>query len=144
MSTDVSWSFRDRSFLTCLAASLGWHLFWFCSLQIVVNSPPARLKIRPKIVSIGTVLDDTLFRTLVNERPEFSKSIYRRLSDYSPQADLPVKTMERQTTGEVVSLSSGGRSGFLRRVVGGEKATAPFEFLKRITIRYPHSKDSQS
>ncbi|HTL70009.1 MAG TPA: hypothetical protein VL404_01840, partial [Candidatus Eisenbacteria bacterium] len=60
-----TWHFRDRTFLGAVGLSLLWHFFWFFSITIVVSPPKPKNKPMVKIVSIGPVLDDSIFRTLV-------------------------------------------------------------------------------
>ncbi len=130
------WSLRDRSFLSALAFSLLWHCFWFFSVSIsVAVKKPAHP--RPKIVSLGPVLDDSIFRTLVETRPELSETFYRRLSDFSKQVDLEVKTMERLSPGEVVGLPLGRRMmSSIRSLVGGAKSSPDTEFASRLATGY--------
>lgn len=130
------WSFRDRAFLSALGLSLLWHCFWFFSISItVVAKKPSHL--RPKIVSLGPVLDDTLFRTLVENKTELSETFYRRLSDFSKPVELEVKTMERHAAGEVVSLPFGKRVlDSIRSLAGGTKASPETEFASRLSLGY--------
>ncbi len=119
-----SWSFADRSFGFALSVSLLWHLFWFFSVTIVVTphrkipGPP------PKIVSLGPVLDDAIFKTLVESRPEISKAFYRQPADFSSATQAPLQTVERYTPGDVVSVPMGKKFlSTLKEVVGGGKVS---------------------
>ena len=145
MRENFGWSFRERSFAFAVALSFLWHFFWFFSISITV-SPARRFskRPRPQIVSLGPVLDDTLFKTLVQNKPQFSQTFYRRLSDFSSIEEVEVKTIERHAPGEVVSVPFGKRvGGLVRNLVGGDKATAPYEFLSRLKIRY-RSQETES
>ncbi len=123
------WSFNDRSFLMALGISLLWHFFWFFSITITVSSSRrSGHQPRPNIVSLGPVLDDTIFKTLVENKPQLSETFYRRISDFSSPLDLQVKTMERFSPGEIVGLPS--RKKFwssLRGLVGGAKTSPDYE-----------------
>jgi TonB family protein len=120
-----SWSFTDRWFWYAMAVSVLWHAFWFFSITIVVNAPARRPMVQPRIVSLGPVLDDAIFRTLVETRPEVSKAFYRQPADFSTATDVPTETLERFSPGDVVSVPKGFQSR-LREVVGGEKASPVF------------------
>lgn len=130
------WSFRDRSFLSALLLSLLWHCFWFFSVSIVVTTRRP-MHVKPEIVSLGPVLDDSIFRTLAETRPEISETFYRRLSDFSKPADLEVKTLDRYVSGEVVSLPFGQRVlNSIRSLVGGTKQSPDLDLVSRIGIHY--------
>ncbi len=105
-----SWTFTDRSFLFAVAVSVLWHLFWFFSVTIVVTPPNAKKPSPTKFVSIGPVLDDTIFETLVSSRPEYSKAFYRELSDFDAATELPAPAVERREIGDVTSLPVDVRS----------------------------------
>ena len=102
-----SWSFTDRSFLFAVSVSVLWHLFWFFAVTIVVTAPRQQPLAQPKIVSLGPVLDDAIFRTLVESRPEISKAFYRPPASFSAATEVPVETVERYAPGEVVSVPFG-------------------------------------
>jgi hypothetical protein len=119
-----SWSFADRSFLYAVAVSVLWHLFWFFSVTIVVTSPGKRTLVQPEIVSLGPVLDDSIFRTLVENRPEISRAFYRPPADFSTATQAPVQTIERYSSGDVVSVPQGKKFvGLMKDLVGGSKAS---------------------
>jgi TonB family protein len=130
------WSLRDRTFLAALAFSALWHCFWFFSVSINVTMKK-QPRVRPQIVSLGPVLDDSIFRTLAQTKPEISQTFYRKLSDFSKPADLEVKTIEKHSPGEVVSLPFGRKVlDSIKFVVGGEKASPDNEFSPRIGMGY--------
>ncbi len=140
MRDDEGWSFRNRSFATALAISLLWHFFWFFAITITVTSPKrfGSGKIKPQIVSLGPVLDDKIFRTLVQNKPTFSETFYRRSSDFLSPLDLEVKTIERHSSGEVVSLPF--RKKFwssLKELVGGTKTSPDYAFVPRLQTEVP-------
>ena len=135
-STHHGWSW-DRPFTLALIFSALWHLFWFFSVNIVVAPQKMRFKQHPQLVSLGPVLDDSIFRTLVETRPQISETLYRRLSDYTSTVDLEVQTMERHTPGDVVSVPFGKKFlNSVRDLVGGEKSAPAHEFISRIKINY--------
>ena len=118
-----SWSFMDRQFLFAAAVSVLWHLFWFFAVTIVVT--PVLLKKPPRtaIVSLGPVLDDALIKTLVESRPEYSKALYRELSEFETATELPVQTVERRESGDITSLPFGEKAAVrLRELLSGDKA----------------------
>ena len=128
-----SWTFHDRSFLWALAVSILWHFFWFFSVAIVVSVPTKQQKARPKMVSLGAVLDDRIFKTLVENKPQLSQTFYRQLSDFSPALDLKVKTIERHLPGEVVSVPEGKKFfNSLKELIGGNKASPDYEFASKV------------
>lgn len=118
-----------------LGISLLWHFFWFFSITITIN-PSQRFshQPKPKIVSLGPVLDDTIFKTLVENKPQLSETFYRRISDFSSPLDLQVKTMERFSPGEVVGLPA--RKNFwssLRELVKGTKTSPDYALVTHET-----------
>lgn len=129
-----SWSFTDRSFLFGLAVSILWHLFWFFSVTIVVNPVKSKSSMQTKTVSLGPVLSDAIFQTLVESRPEVSKAFYRQLSEYESATEVPTQTVERHlpagqagASGDVTSLPEGKNfAQSLRALIGGSKS-APEE-----------------
>ncbi len=119
-----SWSFADRSFLFALLVSMLWHLFWFFSVTIVVMPPKKIPGIQPKIVSLGPVLDDAIFKTLVESRHEISKAFYRQPADFSSATEVPMQTIERYSSGDVVSVPLGKKfMNTLKDLVGGGKVS---------------------
>jgi len=138
-----SWSFRDRSFGFALFLSLSWHLFWFFSISIVVTSPKKMAKSRPVILSLGPVLDDSIFKTLAATKPQLSETFYRHLSDFAAPAEIEVKTVERHSPGDVVSVPFGRRVGsFLRELISGEKSSPDYEIAARIPIDYASANEN--
>ena len=132
-----TWSFRSRTFGTAILLSLIWHFFWFFSVTIVISAPKHRQNAKPKIVSLGPVLDDSIFRTLVETRPQLSETFYRGLSDLSSAVEPEVRTMERHSPGDVVSVSFGKRFlDSMRVLVGGDKTSPDYEFISRLKIAY--------
>ena len=124
-----SWSFHDKSFLWALLFSLLWHAFWFFSLTITVSSHK-KFKPRPKLVSIGAVLDDTIFKTLVENKPQLSQAFYRPLSDFSSKLEPQPKTMERYASGEVVSVPLSKKfSDSLKELIDGSKSSPEYEIV---------------
>ena len=124
-----SWSFWNRSFVIGLLFSLLWHFFWFFSLKIVVSAPRKMEKPRPYLVSLGPVMDDAIFKTIVESRPELSQSFYRRPSDFAAATDLPAETVGRHEVGDVVSVPFSKRFfDSLKEIVGGVKASPDFEW----------------
>ena len=131
-----SWSFNDCSFLFALAVSLLWHLFWFFSVTIVVAPPRRTPMIQPQVVSLGPVLDDAIFKTLVDTRPEVSKAFYRPPADFSAATEAPAEAVGRYEPGDVVSVPSGNQfSSKLKELVGGDKAIPDFsdDFSPNVT-----------
>ena len=121
---DRSWTFTDRSFLFAAAVSVLWHLFWFFSVTIVVTPAKTKKPVRTELVSLGPVLNDAIFKTLIETRPEVSQAYYRPLSDFESATELPVQKAERHESGNVTSLPMGEnfvRS--LRYLIGGEKVS---------------------
>lgn len=122
-----SWSFMDRSFLFAFSVSVLWHLFWFFSVTIVVTPAKSKSLMQTKTVSLGPVLSDAIFRTLVESRPEVSKAFYRQLSEYESATEVPAQTVERHASGDVTSLPEGKNfAQSLRALIGGSKS-APEE-----------------
>ena len=129
--------FQNKSFVTALGLSVLWHAFWFFSLTISVNPSKKIVKNRPKIVSLGPVLDDKIFRTLIENKPELSTTFYRRLSDFSSPVEIQTKTAERYTPGSVVSLPFGKKSwNRVRGLIGGSKVSPEHEFISKIKIGF--------
>ena len=118
-----SGSFADRSFIFAALVSVLWHLFWFFSVTIVV-APPRKKPLPPlKVVALGPVLADAIFKTLVDARPEISKAFYRQPADFSTATEVPEQSVERYAPGDVVSVPAGRKfeSG-LKNVVSGVKS----------------------
>ena len=132
-----SWTFRDRSFLWALAVSVLWHCFWFFSVTIIVSPPRKLEKNRPKMVSLGPVLNDRIFKTLVENKPQFSQTFYRQPSDLLKSMEVPTKTVERHAPGDVVSLPE-GKNFFssLKDVISGNKSSPDYEFSVKTPAKY--------
>lgn len=131
------WMFRNRPVVMALGLSILWHAFWFFSLTISVSPNKKLAKSRPQIVSLGAVLDDRIFRTLIENKPELSKTFYRRFSDFSSPVEIQTRTAERYTQGSVVSLPFGKKSSDqVRGLIGGSKASPEHEFISRININF--------
>ena len=94
-------------------------------------------KARTRIVSLGPVLDDKMFRALIETKPEYSQTFYRRLSDFSSPVEIQAKTVERYSRGSVVSMPFGKKTwNAIRGLIGGTKASPEHEFISRIKIGY--------
>ena len=118
-----TWSFFNRSFLFAVLVSVLWHLFWFFSVSIVVTPPKKPFLAQTTTVALGPVLDDAIFKTLIDTRPEISKAFYRQPGDFVGATDIPPQSVERYAPGEVVSIPSGKKfSASLRERVSGTKA----------------------
>jgi len=118
-----SWSFTDRSFLFAFSVSVLWHLFWFFSVTIVVTPAKIKSATQTKTVFLGPVLNDAIFRTLVESRPEVSKAFYRKLAEYEPATEVPTQTIERHASGDVTSLPEGKNfAQSLKALIGGSKS----------------------
>lgn len=133
-----SWSFWGRSFLTALAFSVLWHFFWFFAITIVVSPLAKKEKPRPVLVSLGPVLDDTIFKTIVDTGPRLTQTYYHQLSDFSPAVEIQAKTADRHLPGDVVSVPF--RQKFFRSIkemVGGFKVVPDFDVAPRIGLRVP-------
>ncbi len=131
------WSFRDRSFALALGISLLWHFFWFFSIVVEVSPEKERKKAPPRIVSLGAVLDDDIFRTLVETKPQLSEAFYRDVTDFTRPLEPPPKKIERMEPGTAVSVPLGKR--FLESVkvlVDGDKASPDYEFVSRINLGF--------
>ena len=119
-----SWSFTDRPFLFALLVSVLWHLFWFLSVTIVVAPPKKAPGVQTTIVSLGPVLSDAIFKTLVENRPEISRAFYRQPADFSSATEAPVATVERYEPGDVVSVPQGKKfMELMKDRVGGSKVS---------------------
>ena len=117
-----TWSFGNRPFLFALSLSFLWHLFWFFLVTIDVQGVRKPSHLRPKIVSLGPVIDDTIFRMLAESRPQLSETFYRHLDDFAPAIEVKPQVLGRREPGEVVSLSSRrGQGSLIRDLVGGLK-----------------------
>ena len=99
-----SWTFGDRAFIFAVTVSILWHLFWFFAVTIVVTPPKQALQRQPRVVSLGPVLNDAIFRTLVETRPEISKAFYRPSKEFNEVTDVPVENAGRYAAGDVVSI----------------------------------------
>lgn len=121
-----------------ITLSLAWHFFWFFALTITVSPEKIRHLARPRIVSLGSVLDDTMLRTLVDTRPQPSEAFYRHLTDFTPVTGVPLKTVGRVSPSDVVSLPYEKKlSAFFRNILSGEKTSPADEFLPKIKTGYP-------
>ena len=119
-----SWSFADRPFLFAFLVSVLWHLFWFLSVTITVAPPKQTPRTQTSIVSLGPVLSDAIFKTLVENRPEISKAFYRQPADFSSATEAPIKTVERYEPGDVVSVPQGKQfMALMKDRVGGSKTS---------------------
>ena len=132
-----TWSFRNRSFMLGMAVSLVWHFFWFFAVIIVISPAKKKVPVMPKVISLGRVLDDTIFRTLVETRPQLSETFYRQPSDFSELLQPKAQAIERHSPGDVVSVPFGKKFlNSLRVLVSGGKMSPDYEFISRINIGY--------
>ena len=120
-----SWYFGDRSFLFAAAISILWHLLWFISITIEVNQHAPKGGKRPEIVSLGAVLDDAIFKTLIESRTEFSKTYYRQPEEFAKETAVPQETSERYVAGDVVSMTANKAfvSSLKQRISGDKTVT---------------------
>ncbi len=119
----------DRPLLLGILISFLWHFFWFFSVTITVGpSKNISHKARTRSVSLGAVLDDTIFRTLVESRPQVSEAFYRHMSDFRPApAEPEVPTSPRHAPGDVVSVPFGKKyADALKEIVSGDKPSPDF------------------
>lgn len=131
------WSFSDRPVVIALGISFLWHFFWFFTVTINVDPQSRFEKARPKVVSLGPVIDDTFFRSLVQTKPQISETFYRHLSDFSAPLEPPAQAVERRSPGDVVSVPLSKRVGSLMRsILGGEKTVPDEDFASRLRIGY--------
>lgn len=122
-----SWNFGHRLFWLGLLISILWHFFWFFAVKITVNPAAMLARQKPRVVSLGPVLDDTIFRTLAENKPKYTETFYRRLSDFSFATDLKVETLSRFSSGEVVSVPLSKRAlDAMREALGGVKGIPDF------------------
>ena len=124
------WSFGDKLFAVALGLSIIWHLFWFSLVTVGMNPEKKIGKPKAKIVFLGPVLNDKIFRALVEKKPEFSKTFYQRLTDLASPIDIHTRTMERYSPSSVLSLPLGKKtSNTVRDLLGGVKASPEHEFI---------------
>lgn len=115
---------EDRALLFGVFVSLLWHFFWFFSITITVGPTAWDRRTKTRFVALGPVLDDTIFRTLVESRPQISKAFYRQLSDFEPPepSASEIPAIERYVQGNVVSVPFGKKFGAtLKDFVDGDK-----------------------
>lgn len=125
---NVGWSFANRPFLGAFGVSVLWHLFWFFSITIVVSPPRKIDKAKPALVSLGPVLEDSIFRSIVENRIETTPAYYRPRLSGSPATELPVESAERRLPGDVVSVPFGSKAqNALEGLVSGRKAVPDFD-----------------
>jgi hypothetical protein len=128
-----TWSFWNKSFFIGLGISLLWHLFWFFSITIIVVPAREKVKIHPRVVSLGPVMGDALFKTLVETKPQFSETFYRQMSDFSAPLEPSVQKIERRESGSVVSVPMGRHfMTSIRGLVGGRKSEPVYDFVPRV------------
>lgn len=120
MRNYAGWSLRDRSFATALLISAGWHIFWFVAISVNVTPRYMKFKTDPAVVSLGPVLDDSIFSTLAKNRQQLSETYYRRLSDYKTETASEVRAAS-PSAGGIVVLPPSEPAQSLRELVGGEK-----------------------
>jgi TonB family protein len=131
-----TWSFGNRPFLFALSLSALWHLFWFFSVTISVQPPRKTGPVKPRIVSLGPVIDDTIFRMLAEEKPQLSETFYRHLDDFAPAVEVKPQVLERREPGEVVSLSSRRSGSLVRDLIGGLKPAPETDLSTRVGLGF--------
>ena len=123
-------TFEDRPLLLGILVSFVWHFFWFFSVTITVG-PDGRWSRRTesRSVSLGPVLDDTIFKTLIENRPQITETFYRHMSDFAPAPPEPEHpTLERTAPGGVVSVPFGKKFvTSLKEFMDGDKPFADFD-----------------
>ena len=123
-------TFEDRPLLLGILVSFVWHFFWFFSVTITVGPDGSwSRKTESRSVSLGPVLDDTIFKTLIENRPQITETFYRHMSDFAPAPPEPENpTLERATPGGVVSVPFGKKFiTSLKEFVDGDKPFADFD-----------------
>lgn len=122
-------SLSDRPLLFGALISLLWHFFWFFSVTITIGPSETLRRRVSRTVSLGAVLDDTIFKTLVESRPQVTEAFYFRSSEFTPappELELPV--MERPLSGGVVSVPFGKKFMMtLKEFMDGDKPSADFD-----------------
>lgn len=115
---------ENRALLVGVFFSLLWHFFWFFSITITVGPTAWDRKPKTRSVALGPVLDDTIFRTLVESRPQISETFYRHMSDFEPppMRDPEIPAIARYAQTDVVSVPFGKRfAASLKDFVDGDK-----------------------
>ena len=119
----------DRPLLLGALLSLLWHFFWFFSVTITVGPSDLVRRRVTRTVSLGAVLDDTIFKTLVENRPQVTEAFYRHMSDFVPVPSEPeIPKMERRSSGGVVSVPFGKKFIMtLKDFIDGDKPSPDFD-----------------
>jgi len=99
-----TWNFKNRAFILAVLISVLWHCFWFFSIVITVGPSQKLMRPRTTMVSLGPVVDDTIFKALIESRPQLSQTFYRRASDFEFPEDALTQTLERVEPGDVISV----------------------------------------
>lgn len=130
------WSFSDKSFAVALSLSIAWHLFWFSLVTIGVTPEKGVHRPGSKIVFLGSVLDDKIFRVLMQSKPDLPQGMSRKLSEFTAPIDIGTRTIERVAPGSVVSLPLGKRSKTTARlIITGAKPSAQHESAFQIEMK---------
>jgi len=119
---------NDRPLLLGALLSLLWHFFWFFSITITIGPSELARRRVTRTASLGAVLDDTIFRTLVESRPQVTEAFYRHMSDLAPAPPEPeIPLMDRHSSGDVVSVPFGKKFIMtLKEFIDGEKPSPDF------------------
>lgn len=119
----------DRPLLLGAVISLVWHLFWFFSVTITVGPSDSPRRRVSRTVSLGAVLDDTIFKTLIESRPQVTEAFYRQLSDFAPSpSEVEIPRLERSLSGDVVSVPFGKKFiTTLKEFMDGDKPSPDFD-----------------
>lgn len=115
---------RIRGLWLAVIVSILCHFFWFFFIAIDVSIPLKEKKTRSKIVFLGPLVDETVFRSLAALNPPLPRTFYRGITEFAPPMDLPIKTMGRQAAGTNANAPIGKKSEVsLRKMVAGSKQT---------------------
>ena len=121
--------FNDRPFFWAALFSLLWHFFWFFSVTITVGPSEWARRTKTRSVALGPVLDDEIFKTLVENRPQVSEAFYRHMSDFEPPMPSAPEApaIERHAPGDVVSVPFGKKFiARLKEFMDGDKPSPDF------------------
>ncbi len=119
---------NDRPLLLGALCSLLWHFFWFFSVTITIGPSELARRRVTRTVSLGAVLDDTIFKPLIESRPQVTEAFYRHMSDFEPAPPEPeIPMMDRHSSGDVVSVPFGKKFIMtLKEFIDGEKPSPDF------------------
>jgi len=68
--------FRDKLFQNFFIFSVGWHLFWFSAIVVILAPPNLEKSQFSKVTFLGPVMEETMLEILIDNNAKYVKTFY--------------------------------------------------------------------